>query len=211
MGVVFLDDAAAAGFATAIETIELASAVEVVVAVRKHSGTYHHANAIIGFAVTAAALATVVFADREFSLAGIVLAPLVFGLAAAFATELAPPLKRALTPRGHLRACVLRAARATFFERGVHNTSGRSGVLAYVALLEREVVLVPDSGLAAALPLEALARTETAMTDAFGKGGVAVAAAMKDLAPHCARAMPHATNDVNELPDVVDSDEASRA
>jgi putative membrane protein len=207
MGVQFLDEAAAADFGAAIETIELASAVEVVVAVRKRSSSYHHANAIVGFAVATALLAFALYAETLYALDAILLAPLVFGIVAALATELSPALKRVLTPRAHRHARVLRAARATFVERGVHNTSGRSGVLAYVALLEREVVLVPDSGIAAKLPAEAFARVSAAMTDAFGKGGSAVAAALKELAPHCARAMPHTDADVNELPDVVDSDE----
>lgn len=206
MGVEFLDGAARAELGTAIRAIEAASAVEVIVAVRKRSGTYHHANAIVGGAVAAAALALALFAEPEFSPGGILLAPIVLGIVAAFAAELAPPLKRLLTPRAHLRATVERAARATFVERGVHNTAGRTGVLAYVALLEQLCVLVPDSALAAQLPDETRAQVEAAMTGALPAGGAAVARALAELAPHCARVLPRAADDLDELPDLIDTE-----
>jgi putative membrane protein len=207
MGAKFLDDAARRAFKHAIETIENASSAEVVVAMRQRSARYLHAHVIVGIAVAIGALATMLFASHEFGLTSILVDPFAVGIVAAILVEQVSPLIRVLTPRRWRQREVMRAARATFVERGVHNTAGRSGVLAYIGLLERECVLVPDSGLAAALPAEALARIAAAMTDAFPKGGSAVARALAELSPHAARAMPHESTDVNELPDVVDSDE----
>lgn len=202
----FLDDAARKRFSRAVETVENASAVEVVIAVRHTSGTYRHANAIFGGLVAFAALAVMLFAPRSFSLPAILVDPFIVGLLAAWLVELLPHVKRRLTPRAWRRAHVTRAARAAFVERGVHATTGRSGLLVYISWLEREVALVPDLGLARDIADGVLARAEDELSRAMPKG-VAVAAGVEALAPAMATAMPHRADDVNELPDAIDSDE----
>lgn len=205
MGVELIDDAARAAFDRAIKAIEAASSVEVVVATRRRSGNYHHANAIVALVAATAVLAVLLFSEPTYSLGGILIAPLVFGALAGLATEWLPGVKRALAPRGWRTAHVTRAARATFVERGVHATRGRTGVLAYVSRLERQVVLVPDRAAAAALG-DALAQVEAAMTAAFARGGFAMAEALATLAAPAGRALPHADDDANELPDALDEE-----
>src|SRR4051812_45218011 len=202
----FLDDAARTAFARAVEQIEAGSAVEVVVAVRRRSATYRHANVVVGAVVAFVALAVMLFAEESFSLASIPVDPFVVGAVAGGLVELAPQVKRWLTPRARLRAEVLRAARATFVERGVHATTGRSGVLVYVSWLEQEVALVPDLGLAAELPEGAIAAAEAALRDKLAAGGVAMADELARLATGMGTAMPRRDDDVNELPDAIDSD-----
>ena len=125
----FLDDAARAAFKRAVETVENASAVEVVVAVRRRSGSYRHANVIIGALVAFTGLATMLYSSHAFQLSSILIDPFVVGVLAGITVELLPAVKRWLTPRAWRRAHVERAARATFIDRGVHNTTGRSGLL----------------------------------------------------------------------------------
>jgi putative membrane protein len=201
----FLDDAARAAFARAVETVEGASAVEVVVAVRQRSARYLHANMAVATVAAIAALAYALFAERAFSLLTILVDPVVLGAACCGLVELTPGVKRALTPAGHRRAAVARAAKATFVDRGVHATTGRSGLLVYVSWLEREVALVADLGLLRDVPTGALAAAEAKLTAAVPRGGAAVAAALAGLAPMMAKAMPHQADDVNELPDAVDT------
>ena len=202
----FLDDTARKGFARAVETVETASAVEVVIAVRHASGTYRHANAIVGGIVAFAALALMLFAPRSFSLPAILVDPFIVGLLAAWLVERLPHLKRWLTPRARRRMHVTRAARAAFVERGVHATTGRSGLLVYISWLEHEVALIPDLGLARDAEAGVLARAEDELSSAM-PSGTAVASGVEALAPAMARAMPHRDDDVNELPDAIDSDE----
>jgi putative membrane protein len=177
--VTFLDDSARKGFARAVETVENASAVEVVIAVRHTSGTYLHANAIAGALVAFAALAVMLFV---------------------------PHVKRWLTSQARRRAHVTRAARAAFVERGVHATTGRSGLLVYISWLERQVALIPDLGLARDLEAGVLERAEAELSRAM-PNGTAVASGVEALAPAMARAMPHRDDDVNELPDAIDGGE----
>jgi putative membrane protein len=200
----FLDDPARAAFKRAIEAVEDASAVEVVVAVRRSSAPYLHANAIVGALVAFAALATALYSSHEFGLTSILIDPFVVGAVAAASTQLLPGAKRLLTPARTRADAVARAARATFVDRNIHTTTGRSGVLVYISWLERRVALVADVGLLRALPDGALARAEADLTAAVPRGGAEVARRLEALAPRMASAMPHQADDVNELPDAID-------
>ena len=201
----FLDARARTAFKRAVETVEGASAVEVVVAVRQKSAAYRHVNALVGGAVAFAALAAMLFAPREFGLTAIWLDPFIAGLAAGALVELSPFLKRHLTSRAGRRAHVNRAARAAFVERGVHATTQRSGLLVYISWLEREVALVADLGVLRALPDGVLARAEDELSRAMPRGAD-VAAIVENLAPAMSRALPQGEGDVNELPDAIDTD-----
>jgi putative membrane protein len=202
----FLDDDARAAFARAVTTIENNSAVEVVVAVRRASGTYRHANVIVGAIAAFAGLAAMLFADQSFGLTSILVDPFVIALLTGAVVELLPQVKRGLTSRARLHATVRRAARATFVERGVHATTGRSGVLVYISWLEQEIVLVPDLILSSSLPEGAIETAETALRAKMADGGAAVADELSKLAEQMGVAMPHRDDDVNELPDAIDSD-----
>ncbi|MBV8756013.1 MAG: hypothetical protein JO257_01980 [Deltaproteobacteria bacterium] len=204
MGARFLDDEARAAFKQAIERVENASAVEVVIAVRRRSQRYLHANVAVGAALAFVGLAVMLFAEHTFSLPSILVDPFVVALAAGAVVELTPAIKRLLTTPAARRKHVERAARATFVERGVHHTTGRSGLLVYCSWLERQIALVADVGLADALPEGTLARLENALTEAMPRGGAAVAAVLAGSADDMAKAMPHAADDVNELPDDID-------
>jgi putative membrane protein len=201
-----LDEPARAGFAKAIEEIEDASAIEVVVALRRTSARYRHANAIIGVLVALAGLATMLFSAHEFSILAILIDPFIVGAIAAGLVELAPAIKRVLTPAAMRDREVRRAARATFVERGVHNTRDRSGVLLYISWLEQRAAVIADSGLDHILTADALAALERVLTAAIPRGGAAVAQELASAMAKLAPGMPRRPDDRNELADDVDSD-----
>ena len=210
MTVRFLDAAAHAAFAQAIAAIERASGVEVVIAVRRRSAAYLHANVVVGGLVALAGLAAMLFGDHVFGLTSILVDPFVLGGLAGAVVELLPGWKRRLAPRAMRQRAIVRAARATFVERGVHNTRDRSGILVYIAWLEREIVLIPDSGVERRMTGAARAEAERALTAAMVAGGAAVARELERLAPALAAAIPHRDDDENELPDAIDSDHDRR-
>lgn len=199
----FLDDEARRAFEEAIAAIERESAIEVVVALRRRSARYLHVNLIVGALVAFAGLAAMLFASYPFTLFAILVDPFLVGVAAGALVELLPPVKRLLTPFRYRDRSVHRAARATFVERGVHNTIDRSGLLVYISWLEREVALVPDSGLVAAFTPEAIAKAEAVLDAAMPAGGAAVARALQELTRQFAQAMPRRADDRNELPDAL--------
>ncbi|HEX4418165.1 MAG TPA: hypothetical protein VH165_09725 [Kofleriaceae bacterium] len=206
MAASFLDAEARKGFEHAVQTIENASAAEVVIAIRRRSAHYLHAHIVVGVVAAFAGLAVTLFSEDEFSLVAILIDPFVIGLLAGGLVELWPWMQRTLTPVAWRSRQVLRGARATFVERGVHNTTGRTGILVYVSWLEREVRLVFDSGLERTLPAEARDRASRELTAALPAGGAAVARALEELAAPLGVAVPHRDDDVNELPDAIDSE-----
>jgi putative membrane protein len=202
----FLDASARAGFAQAVSAIESVSAVEVVVAVRRRSASYLHANVAIGAVVALASLGVMLFGATIFSLTSILVDPFLVGGIAGALVELVPGLKRGLAPPAMRDRAVRVAARAAFVERGVDETRDRSGLLIYASLLERRVVVIADRGLARKFAADAQRAAEQAMTAALPQGGAAVARELAQLAGAFAVAMPRRPDDINELPDAIDSD-----
>jgi putative membrane protein len=202
----FLDAEARALFERAIKTIESVSAVEVGVAVRRRSHPYHHANVIVGAAIAFLGLATMLFAHVPFGLAAILFDPFVAGIAAGALVELLPGVKRLLTPLSRRRWHVTRSARATFVERGVHVTESRGGLLVYISWLEQQVAIVPDAGLMRTLAVDAITDLERELSASMRHGGPRVAERLEKFSRELAVAMPRRHDDVNELPDAIDSD-----
>lgn len=211
MSATFLDDEARATFERAIRTVETVSGVEIVVAVRRRSYPYRNANLIVGAAVAFIGLAAMLFSHQPFGLAAILFDPFIVGIIAGALVELLPGVKRLLTPPARRRWHVARAARATFVERGVHATATRAGLLIYISWLEQRVALVPDVGLAGAIAPDALTQLESRMSAAMHRGGAAVATVLEAFAPELAKALPRRGDDINELPDAIDSDLEQRS
>ncbi|HEY4182378.1 MAG TPA: hypothetical protein VGM90_36345 [Kofleriaceae bacterium] len=204
MGARFLDDDARKAFKSAIESIEGQSGVEVVVALRQRSAAYLHANFAVGAAVAFAALATMLFANQSFGLVSILVDPFAVGLIAAGAVHWLPQVKRLLTRPSTRTMHVGHAAKATFVERGVHNTMDRSGLLVYISWLEKEIALVADGGLLNTWTDASLSAATLKLNAAMSSGGAAVAKELERFGPSLARAIPHREGDVNELPDDID-------
>lgn len=207
MGARFLDDDARKAFKAAIETVEGSSGVEVVVALRRRSAAYLHANFIVGAAAAFAGLAAMLFAKQSFSIGAILFDPFFVGFAAAGVVHWLPGVKRVLTLRATRTMHVGAAARATFVERGVHVTMDRSGMLVYISWLEQQVSLVVDVGLARAWPVEEVTAAEAELTAAVPEGGAAVAKVLEQIATRLAALIPRREGDINELPDAIHSDD----
>jgi len=200
----FLTDAAKAALLDAVRAVEARSGAEVVVAVRERSGSYLHADLIAGIVAANLVLFYQLFSPWEFSLPLIQVAPTGIGLLVGLVTSITPWARRALTPRRTREAMVRTAARATFVEKGVTATRARTGILVYVAVLERTAEVVADVGVTKAMPAEAWRAATARVEEAAGAGdGLAFAAAVAALGDGLAAALPRAADDVNELADEV--------
>jgi putative membrane protein len=201
----FLDDAGKAALLDAVRAVEAGSAAEVVVAVRDKSGVYLHADLAAGILAAYVVLWIQLFSPWEFTVVSIQVAPAVAGIVIGACTSVLPGLRRRLTSAAVRRRFVETAARATFQEKGVGLTRGRTGVLVYVSVLERMAAVVGDHTVRAAVPAAEWDRAVTAVDTALAAGGnaVVVAEAVRGLAEPLARALPRADDDVNELPDEV--------
>jgi putative membrane protein len=205
MAKLFLTGESKVAFSEAVRLVEAASSAELVVAVRQRSGSYIHVNLTVGILVGLAALAFLLFSPWSHELIWFLVDPVVAGAVAGLVFLRSPLLTRIFTRRAARRGRVEMAARSVFVERRVHSTSGRTGILLYLSLLEREAVLVVD------LAVEALAATdawraavseiESAMRG--GASGLEVAAKVSGLAAVLAPALPRSEYDVDELPNEV--------
>ncbi|HRC55629.1 MAG TPA: hypothetical protein PKU97_06885, partial [Kofleriaceae bacterium] len=171
----FLDDAARAAFKEAIEALETASSIEVVVALRRQSSGNLLPNLVVGCAAAFFALAYMLYAKHQFSLLAILIDPFVLGLGLGLVVELVAPLKRRLSPRGRRRFAVERGAKAAFYDRGVANTRARTGVLIYLSWMEQDAVVLADSGVPAAWRDGARGELERKLAAAMPHGGARVA------------------------------------
>lgn len=201
----FLTDESKAALATAVRAVESCSSAELVVAVRPRSGSYLHADLIWGIGAALAALAVLLYSRWEFALVWFLIDPVVIGALAGLAASRSSLLRRALTPRAKRRERVEAAARSTFVERRIHTTSGRTGILLYVSVLEREAAVMVDAGVEALAATEAwgkaIGEIETAVRQ--GADGTAVAERLQGLAILLSPALERSAADVDELPNEV--------
>lgn len=201
----FYEDRAKSETRKAVADIESVTSAEIVVALRRAAGDYRAADYLVGFVLSVVVLLVMLFVEREFRLLafpGGVVAAFVFG---ALVTSQIAPIRRTFTLPSKRRAAVQTAARAAFVDLGVSRTSGRTGVLVFVALFEREVEIIADIG----IDTDAMgAEWRDAVTALRGSLEPApsfdrFAEKLRGLAKPLSVALPRAADDVNELPDEV--------
>lgn len=197
----FLNDDSKRALGEAVRAVEAGSSAELVVAVRARSGSYLHADLIAGILACLAALAFLLYSRWEFGLIWFVVDPVLAGLLGGLTASRSALVRRSLTPRRTRRRQVETAARATFLERRVHGTTGRTGILLYVSVLEREAAVVVDVGVEPLAASESWKRAVAGIEEAVrsGEDGIAVAERVKGLAELVAPALVRQAGDVDEL------------
>jgi putative membrane protein len=197
----FFEEGAKAKAAKAIADIEAMTSAEIVLAVRRSSGHYLHADYLAGAATAMIALLLLLFLPQEFtvdSMAVDVLAAFAIG---ALLSRAVPSLRRLLSGRALLEKNVRTSARATFVDDGVARTHRRTGILVYVSLFERRVEVVADIGIAPDRLGEAYANAVGGLARSLDGGADlgSVLAALAPMGPALAKELPHHDDDVNEL------------
>jgi putative membrane protein len=197
----FLTDEAKRALTDAVRDVEAVTSAELMVAVRARSGSYLHADLTAGILAALGVLAVLLFSRWEFGLVWFVLDPLLAGLLFGWIASKSPGLRRALTGPADRRRQVETAARALFVEKRVHGTVGRTGMLLYVSILEREALIVPDVGLEVLAATESWKATVAAIETAVREreDGVLVAQRVRTLGPLLAPSLPCAVDDIDEL------------
>src|SRR5215216_1789822 len=139
---IFYDKAAEARVAEAVREIETETSAEVVVAVRPSSGNYRHADFLFGFLIAFVGLLLFLFHPRPIALEGFAIEfPLLFVVGTLVSAAI-PPLRRLFVRRRTRDENVRTHARACFVDLGISRTRDRTGLLVYVSVFERAVVLV---------------------------------------------------------------------
>jgi putative membrane protein len=200
----FLGAAARAQATAAVRQVELGTSAELVVCARHASGSYRHADWLAGSLLAFAALCVLLFTPQAFAVRTMPLDVTVMWALGAAASSRSPWLRRMLTSARQLRENVRTAARAAFFTAGVATTSGRTGVLVYVSLLERSVEVVHDVGIDPNRLGQRWASALGELERAVAAGDFEkLVAGLLALGGPLADALPRRAHDVNELPDEV--------
>jgi putative membrane protein len=110
--------------------------------------------------------------------------------------------KRLCTSSRDLSGAVLARAQLEFYQLGLKNTAGASGILLFVSLFEREAVVLADEGIAKLCPPETWRETIAKMIEGVRREDFATG--MADALEHCAQILsekfPRHANDRDELP-----------
>lgn len=202
----FFDKQARERAAQTVKHLESNSSIEVVIAVRRRAAPYLGADYLGGFILALGTLFALMYLPQFFSPHAFPLDVTIAFVLGALGTSRLPLLERLLTRRKIRQHNVTTAARATLVELGVTRTRRRTGLLVYVAMLEREVELVADIGVALSELGDEWPRAAARLTKAVrGRADPdEFFAALAALGPLLTRAAPPTQDDVNELPDEVD-------
>jgi len=102
----------------------------------------------------------------------------------------------------------LRAERA-FFERGLYRTRRNTGVLFFLSLLERKVWVLADKGIYKKMNQETLNRFANEVSRGIKEGRAcdALSQAIQEIGVHLAKHFPITSDNTNELPDDIMTEE----
>lgn len=191
----------------AVEEIESHTSAEVVVALRKTCGHYRHADYLFGALAALGTLGAMLFLPWEFPLWSFVVDVVVAFALGAVVCATWPTLRRLLVWPPLRRRNAETAARAAFVDLGISRTTGRSGILVFVAMFERHVEVVADIGIDPAALEAGWGETLRDLRAAVGLSPdfPRFVAALRKLGPLLGGPYPRSADDVNELPDEVAS------
>jgi putative membrane protein len=116
-----------------------------------------------------------------------------------------PAWKRVFISEARATEMALEQANQEFFRLGLHQTTGRTGVLLFVSLLERRVVVLGDLGIHAKVGDEHWTRTKALILDGVRRGRIeaGLVEGIRSTGAVLAQHFPWVHGDRNEIPDRV--------
>jgi putative membrane protein len=204
----FLDPAKQA-IREAVGRVEKQTCAEVVVAIRRESGSYRQADTSWGITFALVLLGVFLYHPEPFDYTYL---PLELAIAFALGSVLSAfvaPMRRAFVPARLREENARRAAKATFVDLGISRTKSRTGVLVFVAAFEQRVIVVPDIGVhpkKLGAPWEEVQQKLDRALRLDGSFELFLAA-LEGLGPALAVEHPRAHDDDNELSDAMDAED----
>lgn len=193
--------------ASAIGEAEKKTSAEIVVAVATASDDYPHVGFFVMLAATLAGVAGVSFLPAGsyhwWHPTVAAFGGLLIGTLAA--RMLPDALRRLLATEPRLEEEVRQRAIELFYVHHLTRTARRTGVLLYVSLLERRVLVWADEAVAAKFPAESWEDLVGRLADGMGGGaaGDALSAAVAEMGERLAKEFPPVPGDVDEIPNEV--------
>lgn len=189
----------------AVHAAERHTVGEIVTVVIGRSDRYAAANLVCGiwFAIAAFLIAWVI--PVAVTPLGYLTVQLAAGALGWLLCRSLPELRRRFVPPWQLTTMTEESAAHEFFRQSLHNTAQRTGVLLYVSLFERRVVVLGDEGIAAAVEQGEWKQLNALILDAAARGALAegLSAAVERMGTILAQHFPWTEADRDELPNHV--------
>lgn len=187
----------------AIAEIERQSHAELVLIVKEHANSYAQYPLAVGTALAFIALTYFRFAPDFFEEWIIYAGTVVAFVLGAVLTGGIPGLLRLVIGKKRLAKTTEIMARAYFQKGGIHHTRDKTGVLIFVAVLERQVAIIPDRGVELAVPPSEWNKIRRDFNAIFQAKNPAVEllATLHRLQTIFSQYLPQVEDDTNELPD----------
>lgn len=199
----FFSEAEKEQVACAVAAVEKKTSGEVVVMVVDASDTYPEAGLLAGLAI--GGLTALLITDLFLADSLIFFVPLMaLGLIAVCSlARVNPWLLRLFIPESRLAARVSQRALLAFYEKGLHATRERTGVLFFISLLEHKVWILADKGIYEKIPQESLQAYAKDIATGIkeGRAGSALCRQIEAVGAVLARDFPVRADDANELAD----------
>jgi putative membrane protein len=191
----------------AVRNIEQVSQVEIVVIVRSRSADYRESALTWGLFGALLSFTYLMFAPDLFT-DEFIYCLTILGFAFSYTLARIPWCIRLSVKKERLQKNVEIMARALFQKGGIQHTQAKIGLLIYCSLLEKTVYLLPDRGVAMALPLEEWQKIQNDLQTIFAdkNPSEALLLQLQLLPPLFAHYLPVLPNDINELPDNMEID-----
>ncbi|MFO7562144.1 MAG: hypothetical protein R6X02_05845 [Enhygromyxa sp.] len=204
----FLDDAGNEALKRAIKAVEARSRAEVVVVVRPIAGRYLGEDLIAADIAGFALLLYLLASPWQLGPLMYVILPGLAIAAVVGLLRILPFVRRRLIAEARKQEATREAAAACFFHKQIGSTRERTGVLVFVALFERRVEILADSGVTSFVPKSDWREAAGLLEGVFHDGGGAVELAERiknALGPRLERWCEPRPDPINELPDEIGS------
>jgi putative membrane protein len=185
-----------------VAEVEAKTSADVVVTVEPRSGNYRDVDFAVGAGTALAGLAVALYDPARHPELWILLDVVVLFFLGAWISSAWPAVRRALTSGRRREAQVRAAAEAAFYDEHVGSTTSRTGVLVYLSLLERQLVVLADQGVTNAVAAPAW---NACVVDLHRLGEApdppkALLDGLRELGEVLAAALPAAPGHEHELP-----------
>jgi putative membrane protein len=188
----------------AIARAEAGTSGEIVFAVTEASGRYRHSHLQLALTGMAAMTALYLIIPAQHSVTAVLWIQ-ILSFALLYAVVVRSPWRTWFVPQRELEARAREAALVEFYSSGLYRTRDSNGVLIYLSLLERRVVVLGDKAIHEKMGDEHWNEVRDLVVQGIRQGQArpAICAAVVRCGEALARHFPRKADDTNELSDEV--------
>ena len=189
-----------------VREIESKSSAEIVAVVKIRSGNYNDIALWSGFAVMFIVYSFFMFSPFDFDVYLIYILSLLSFFVGYAKVRIFNFITFFLTKKARMAHNAEVYARAIFQKGGIRHTTGKTGVLFYLSLFEKQVVILADRGAQNAIPAQEWEKINESFQKIFTNKNhrAAFVETLKNCSTVFAEYLPILPDDVNELPDDLD-------